>query len=392
MRIAYFDCFSGAGGDMIVGSLIDAGADAASLQASLHGMGLEGFKLSISKIKKQGFAATRFEVHLDEQHKHAHRHLKHIREILDRANLPERVHQRSNTIFERLAVAEAKVHNSTIEKVHFHEVGAVDAILDIVGACFAIDMLNVDRVLCSPIPTGSGTVRCEHGLMPIPAPGTAELLKDVPLTACDEPGELTTPTAAAVLTTLAESFGAMPAMSIRSIGYGAGTRDGVTRPNLLRVFIGETTNSSPFDTDQIVVLETNLDDASPQAIAHCMDRLLDAGALDVFTMPIVMKKSRPGTLLTVLCEPTRREEMEAIIFAETPTFGIRRREAARTILRRRFETVQTTLGPIRVKIGESNGGQLTASPEYEDCKTIAAKHNVPLREVIAIAQQALQSR
>lgn len=377
---------------MIVGALIDAGADAASFQESLHAIGLDGFKLSINKIKKQGFAATRFDVQLDDQHKHAHRHLKHIREILDRANLPERVHQRANTIFERLAVAEAKVHNSTIEKVHFHEVGAVDAILDIVGACLAIDMLNIDRVLSSPIPTGSGTVRCEHGLMPIPAPGTAELLKGVPLAACDEVGELTTPTAAAVLTTLAESFGAMPAMSIRSIGYGAGTRDGVSRPNLLRVFIGDSTDVGPFVTDQIVVLETNLDDAAPQVIAHCMDRLFDAGALDVFALPIVMKKSRPGTLLTVLCEPARREEMEAIVFAETPTFGIRRLEAARTILRRRFETVQTTLGPIRMKIGDSGNGRVTASPEFEDCKTIAAKHNVPLRDVIAIAQQAWQSR
>lgn len=392
MTLAYFDCFSGAGGDMIVGALVDAGLNPDELRVRLMTLGLEGFALSISKVKKQGFAATRFEVRLDESARRPHRHLHHIRGLVDGAELPDRVHARAMGIFERLAEAEARVHGTTVDQVHFHEVGAVDAVLDIVGACLALDLLRIDRVICSPIPVGSGTVRCEHGLMPVPAPATAELLKGVPLAPCDEPGEWTTPTAAAVLTAITNEYGPMPAMSVQAIGYGAGSREGPTRPNLLRVFLGETREHTHCDSDGVLILETNLDDASPQLIAHAMDRLFEAGALDVFAVPIVMKKSRPGTLLTVISKPADAETMERIVFSETPTFGLRRRWSDRSILRRRIETVNTRFGSIRIKIGERTGCGVMVSPEYEDCKAAAVMHHVALREVISVAEQAWRSR
>ena len=456
MSLAYFDCFSGAGGDMIVAALIDAGAHVEQLRARLatlsepsrareeavtpatsdtplpdgrgsdrggfkeptlqgsekRGRGsdqesplpdgrgtagrgsdrggfkeptLQGYTLHIEKVKKQGFAATRFRVDLDAQTKQPHRHLKHVVQIIHAADLPALVKERSIAIFTRLAEAEAKVHGSTIEKVHFHEVGAIDAIIDVVGAVTALDLLGVERVLCSAIPVGSGTVKCEHGVMPVPAPAVAEMLKGIPIATCDEVGEMTTPTAAAILTTLCTSFGPVPDMTIRSVGYGAGTRDGLTRPNVLRVLIGDAAHA-PWETDQVAVLETNVDDATPQVIGFCMERLLAAGALDVYSVPIQMKKHRPGVVLTVLCAPGDAAVLERIIFAETPTLGIRRRTENRSKLSRRVETVQTEYGPIRVKIGEGDG-LLTVTPEYEDCKAAALKHNVPLHKAMDAARR-----
>lgn len=390
MTIAYFDCFSGAGGDMIVAALLDAGAGTEELRARLapfHEPTAHGFALHIEKIKKQGFSATKFRVDLNREVPQPHRHLKHVVQIISAANLPSLVAQRAIAIFTRLAEAEAKVHGSTIEKVHFHEVGAIDAIIDVVGAVTALDMLKVERVICSAIPVGSGTVKCDHGIMPVPAPATAELLRGVPIAACDEVGEMTTPTAAAILTTLAESFGPIPALTIRSVGYGAGTRDGIARPNVLRVLIGDAVESAGgFDTDQVAVLETNLDDTTPQAIGFCSERLLAAGAWDVFNVPIQMKKHRPGVLLTVLCAPHDAAAMERIIFAETPTLGIRRRIENRSKLARRIETVQTQFGPIRVKIGDADERR-TVAPEYEDCRTAALQHSVPLHEVMEAARR-----
>jgi uncharacterized protein (TIGR00299 family) protein len=385
MKIAYFDCLSGAGGDMIVASLIDAGADADALRDKLAALNVGGYSLSVERVNKQGFAAMRYHVELDEPSQQPHRHLKDIIEILDRSAVPMKVKQRATRIFERLAEAEANVHGTTVEKIHFHEVGAVDAIVDVVGAVLALDLLGVERMVCSPIPVGSGTVTCDHGVMPVPAPATAELLRGVPLSACDEPGELTTPTAAAVLTTLATGFGPLPSMTVTAIGYGAGTRDGQRVPNVLRVMIGETTDDP--DTDAITVLETNLDDATPELVAHCMERLLSQGALDVYAVPIHMKKSRVGVMLTVLCSHDQAAAMEAILFAETTTFGVRRQSVTRTIMRRRHETVTTPFGDLRVKIGE-RGGVVTVSPEYEDCKAAARKHKTALREVIAAANAA----
>ncbi|UCC30387.1 MAG: nickel pincer cofactor biosynthesis protein LarC [Phycisphaerales bacterium] len=389
MSIAYFDCFCGAGGDMIVASLVDAGASAEVLREGLASLGLGGYTLSIESVNKQGFAATRFHVQLGEHVQQPHRHLEQIAEILENSGLQRSAKEKATRIFERLAEAEAKVHGTSIEKVHFHEVGAVDAIMDVVGVVLAMDQLHVERVICSPIPTGSGTVICDHGVMPVPAPATSELLKGVPIAACDEAGELITPTGAAILTTLAAEFGPLPAMTVDSIGYGAGTREGHRRPNVLRVLIGETTRNG--DADEIAVLETNLDDASPEVVGHCMERLLTEGALDVYAVPIHMKKSRTGVVLTVLCEPGRAEAMQRLLFAETTTFGVRRHNAARVKMSRRHVTVNTPFGDIRVKVGERNG-VVTASPEFGDCRAAAEKHNVPLREVITAANAAWSAK
>jgi uncharacterized protein (TIGR00299 family) protein len=389
MTIAYFDCFSGAGGDMLVASLIDGGADAEALKEQLAALPIGGYALSIEPISKQGFAATRFRVELDPEQSQPHRHLADIIRILDASRLADEVKRNAARIFERLAAAEARVHGTAVESVHFHEVGAVDAILDVVGAVTALDMLGVEQVACSPIPVGSGTVTCAHGVMPVPAPATAELLKGVPLAPSQETGELTTPTAAAVLSTLATAFGPPPAMTVGSVGYGAGTREGKTTPNLLRVLIGQANDAG--DTDRITVLETNLDDASPELVGHCMERLLNEGALDVYAVPIHMKKSRTGVLLTVLCEAPRAGAMERILFAETTTFGIRRVQVDRTKLRRHHEKVVTPFGEIRMKVGVLEG-IATASPEYEDCKAAARANGVALRDVFAAANQAWAAR
>ncbi len=391
MKTAYFDCFSGAGGDMIVAALIDAGANADAIRDGFASLGLDGYALSIERISKQGFAATRFHVELDKQADQPHRHLATITDILDRSTLPLTVKQKATRIFQRLAEAEAKVHGTSVEEVHFHEVGAVDAILDVVGAVLALELLGVERVVCSPIPTGSGTVTCEHGVMPVPAPAAAELLKGIPIASCDEVGEMTTPTAAAVLTTLANDFGPLPNVTLSDIGYGAGTREGRTRPNLLRVLLGEAADHDEADADEITVLETNLDDASPELVGHCTERLLDEGALDVYAVPIHMKKSRSGVVLTVLCQHHQVPAMERILFAETTTFGIRRHSVTRTKMQRRHEAVTTPFGQVRMKVG-TRGGVETVSPEYEDCKAAAAKHGVPLRDVIAAANAAWAGR
>lgn len=385
MKIAYFDCFCGAGGDMIVAALIGAGADADALREGLASLGIGGYDISIAPVNRQGFAATRFHVELETPGKQPYRHLKQIVGIINNSTLPLPAKEKAIRIFERLAKAEAKVHGTDVEKVHFHEVGAVDAIVDVVGAVLALQQLGVERIICSPIPTGSGTITCDHGTIPIPAPATAELLIGVPLAACDDVGELITPTAAAVLTTLAHEFGPMPAMTVTSIGYGAGSRDTEKRANVLRVLIGRL--EAEGEADEIAVLEANLDDASPELVGHCMDRLLSEGALDAYTVPIHMKKSRTGLVLTVFCRPEQTPVMEQLIFAETTTFGIRRHSVTRAKLRRRHETVSTPFGSVRMKVGQ-RGGVVTASPEFEDCKAAALRHGVPLREVIAAANTA----
>ena len=392
MKIAYFDCFNGAAGDMIVAALLDAGADAEALRSGLDSLGVGGYALSIEKITKQGFAATRFRVDLDPSSDQPHRHLKQVVEIINGGKLSVAVTAKAIAIFERLAEAEAAVHATSVEKVHFHEVGAVDAIVDVVGAVLACELLGVEEIICSPIPVGSGTVTCEHGVIPVPAPATARMLKGVPLAASDETGELTTPTGAAVLTTLASRFGAIPAMTMTAVGVGAGSREGRSRPNILRVLLG-TTGDAGSDADRIVQLETNLDDASPEIIGYCQQRLLDAGALDVYTVPIHMKKWRTGVVLTVLCKPGDADALERIVFAETTTFGVRRQTLDRHTMHRRSERVTTPFGEIRVKIGR-RGDIETISPEYDDCRAAAIEHDTPLRDVVAAARAAwsVQSR
>lgn len=367
---------------MILGAMIAAGLDEGELRGDLAKLPLEGYRIDIQRVKKQGIAAVKFDVHAEGDH--GHRHLHHITRIIDAADLAPRVKERATRIFTRLAEAEAKIHGSTIEKVHFHEVGAVDAIIDIVGASIGVERLGIERIACSPIPTGNGTVTCQHGVMPVPAPATAELLAGVPLADCDEMGELTTPTGAAILTTLCRDFGPIPAMRIGRIGYSAGTRDGKRRPNVLRLIIGDAA-PGPAEHDEIVQLEANLDDCTGEQIAYAMERLFEAGALDVFHTPVTMKKSRPGVVMSVLAPIEKESECERVLFAETTTFGVRRSVHTRRKLTRRLDTVKTPHGEIRVKVGLLGNDVVRIAPEYEDCAAAARKAGVPLTDVMTAA-------
>ena len=397
MAIGYFDCFSGASGDMILGALVSAGLTPETLRADLARMPVGDYELKIHDVTRQGFAATKVDVTLTGTA--GHRRLQDITNIIATADLPLVVRDRARRIFVRLAEAEAKVHGTTPDQVHFHEVGAVDAIVDIVGAVVGLHRLGVERVVCSPIPTGSGTITCRHGVMPIPAPATAELLAGVPIAECNETGELTTPTGAAILTTLADGYGPLPAMTIRRIGWGAGTREGAHRPNILRLFVGEPGEAAMSaaeqealsqTADEIVVLEANLDDATGEQIGHAFEALFAAGALDVYTTPITMKKNRPGVLLSVLAPFDKQRACEGVLFAETTTFGIRRSICSRRKLARSIETVSTRFGDIRVKVGRG-GGEPIAAPEYEDCARAARERGVPLRDVMFEARRAWQA-
>ena len=373
---------------MICASLLDAGADSAQLREKLSLLDVPGYSLEINKINKQGFSSTKFDVILDPSEEKPHRHLHHITDIINNSKLDDSVKKTSIEIFTKLAEAEARVHGSTIEKVHFHEVGAVDAIVDICSAVILFDMLNIDAIHCSKLTVGSGTVKCDHGIMPVPAPATAELIRNVPFKSGPEEAELLTPTAAAILTTLSKSFGELPDFSIESIGYGAGTRDNTHLPNVLRVMISSNNMQNDFQ-DSITVLETNLDDISPEITGHTLNLLLDAGALDAFVQPIQMKKFRPGFILTVLCENEKVDDLETIIFRETSTFGIRKTSASRSKLKRTHETVTTPAGKVRMKIGVNESGRImTASPEFSDCEKLAVESGLPLKEIMSMAEQA----
>jgi uncharacterized protein (TIGR00299 family) protein len=320
----------------------------------------------------------------DHDHGHHHgRHLGQILDMVDRADYVERADNRIRRVFRRLAEAEAKVHRTTAEKIHFHEVGAVDSIVDIVGAALALELLGVDRILCSPIPMGSGRINCAHGVLPVPAPATAELMRDGVIAPSDAEGELCTPTGAAVLTTLAESFTTLPAMAVQSIGYGAGGREDPGRINLLRVFVG--TEDPDGQVDAAVELTANIDDASGEVIGAAIDALLAAGALDVWATPISMKKSRPAVQVSVLCSPGDADAIEEILFRQTTTIGVRRHRCNRTRLDRRHETVDTPYGAVRVKISGRRGDDYTVAPEFDDCRRAAEAHNVPVKEVQAAA-------
>lgn len=382
-RIAYFDCFCGAAGDMILAALVDAGLPVQTLQDAVASLKLPGVRIAAEPVRRHGLAATLVSVHVGEAAPRKHRHLRHIFEIIDACGLPARVTERAKAIFQRLAEAEAAVHGTSVEKVHFHEVGADDALVDIVGTCAGLEALQVERIVCSPIPPGSGTVCCEHGVMPVPAPAAAVLLKGVPLAVCDEPGELTTPTGAAILTTLAESYGPLPELTPVAIGVGAGSREGQTRANILRVFLGDppARPAGEAASDTVVVLETQLDDTPGQNLAFACEQLLAAGALDVFVVPISMKKGRPGQLVSVLCRPQDADRLEETLFVQTRTFGVRRHAARRTRLIRRHDTVQTRFGPIRVKVGSLRGQIVQAWPEYEDCAAAARAHGADLQTV-----------
>ena len=392
MRIAYFDCFSGVAGDMTLAALIHAGLDPAVLRDMIERLGLPGVTLHVESAKRHGIAATHVDVRIDESEKKAHRHLPHIIDIIQRADFTEPVQAKAIATFERLAEAEASVHGTTPDKVHFHEVGAADAIVDICGACLGLHTLEIEAVYCSPVPTGSGTVQCAHGLMPVPAPATAELLKGVPIAPVEEPGELTTPTGAALVKTLVTEFGPLPEMRIEQVGYGAGTRIGKTRPNVLRVLVGEIAAAPDGETDSVAVLEAQVDDSDGQRLAYTVEQLLAAGALDAYLVPIMMKKGRPGQLITVLTPPAAVATTERILLSETSTLGVRRSTVWRTKLPRRFETVETPYGSLPVKVTSRPGGGLQAWPEYDDCAARAREHQVPLRQVQEAALWAWQQR
>ena len=384
MQIAYLDCASGVSGDMMLGALVDAGVDLAAVQAGIDSLGLPSCRLAVEEVKKRGFRALQLTVVHEPEH--AHRHLHDIVEMIDRSSLTDSQRDLALRIFQRLAKAEAQVHGSTIEKVHFHEVGAVDSIADIVGSAIAWDLLGVDRVICSPVPTGTGFVQIAHGRCAIPAPATGELLTGVPLAASEVEGELTTPTGAAIVSTLASQFGPLPAMTIASIGYGAGQAD-FEHPNLLRLLVGESSEVVT-DTDRIVLLETNLDDATGESIGHCTEQLLKAGALDVATSALQMKKNRPGVLLSVQCRPADAERLAHLVFRETSTLGLRRTSLERLTLPRRSESVATPWGEVAGVVAVLPDKTERFSPEYASCSQIADKHQVPLAAVEAAARQA----
>jgi len=389
-RLLHFDCFSGISGDMTLAALLDLGVPEVLVQEALNSLELPG-KLVVSKIKKSGMAATYIKV--EAEHEHKHRHLKHVNEIIERGKLPPNAKRIAKEMFLKLAEAEAAVHATTIEKVHFHEVGAVDSIFDFVGCAVGFDHLGIDEFTSRSVPTGSGMVQCDHGLMPIPAPATALLLKGVPLAEGDVTGELTTPTGAAILKTFVSRFEAAPAMTIEKIGVGAGTRDLPDRPNVLRLLLGEAVESASSkdrETDAIWQLETNIDDAPAEVVGYTIERLFEAGALDVFSTPIQMKKLRPGVLLTVLCSEGDRSAMEAILFEETGTLGVRRSRKERSKLPRREATVKTKWGEIAGKCAWESG-RWRFAPEFDACAAVARANGVPLRDVFLSAETAFAS-
>jgi uncharacterized protein (TIGR00299 family) protein len=450
MRIAYLECFSGMSGDMFLGALVDAGVSPQLLEDTVAALNL-GARLEISRVVRSGLSATKVDVwvgeekdlprqeywerqrdHEDHQHLHdnhhvlehfAHSHLAsgeiaqaevpapqehthtcehshshnhgrgltEIRLIISAASISDGAKETAIAIFEALGRAEAKIHNTSVESVLFHEVGAVDAMVDIVCAAVGAEALGVEEFICSPLNVGGGTVKCAHGTLPVPAPATVELLADAPVYSSGLQAELVTPTGAAILKTLASRFAAFPEMKIEKSGYGAGSRDFPGHPNVVRLTLGQSASSAiaaSTASETVTVLEANLDDLNPQVFGYVMDRLLDEGALDVFGMPVQMKKNRPGTLLTVLCRPEDSGKLTQLIFTETTTLGVRRRDEMRQTLARRWESVGTPWGEVRIKVASMNGTVTNYAPEYEDCRRIAAEHRVPLKAVMQEAAQA----
>ena len=420
MRIAYLDCFSGISGDMFLGALVDAGVSFELLQETVAALNV-GATLERSRVDRSGISATKVDVLVqgqkdlpreefwassqkqahevkpeDSAHGHSHgRHLSSILKIVAAAPISDSARKTASAIFSILGEAEAKVHNVAVEKVHFHEVGAADAIVDIVCAAVGADALQVDCILVSALNVGGGTVKCEHGILPVPAPATLELLKGIPIYSGEVQKELVTPTGAAIVRVLARGFGELPAMTAEAIGYGAGVRDFAGHSNVLRLVVGNAIElvAAPdkrkvdMTGEEIAVLETNLDDLTPQVLAYAAERLLAAGALDVFTTAIQMKKGRSGTLISVLSKPGDETRLGGILLSETSTLGIRSRRERRQVLARRQQVVQTQWGEVRIKVGSSGDTELNAAPEYEDCCRIATASNLPLKTVM---QEALR--
>lgn len=428
MRLLYFDCFSGAAGDMVLGALIDAGVPFEDVRRALGSLAVDPKAVSVERVLRCGVSATKFNVrgeahpddhdhahdhehghdhghhphapshprtpaptHHETVHHHAHRSLKEIERLIDGSALSAAGKGRAKELFARLAEAEAAIHNMPVEQVHLHEVGALDSIVDIVGSVFALEALGVSRIVASPLNVGSGMIRSAHGRYPVPAPATARLLTGAPIYSGPQQAELVTPTGALLVTGYASTYGAVPAMRLETIGYGAGTRDFKDTPNVLRVLIGETASDAP--SHAVVVMEAEIDDMNPQIFGLVMDRLLAAGALDVFYTPIQMKKNRPGTLLTVVAAPDARERLAAILFRETTTIGVRYREMVRECLDRETVTVRTPMGDVRIKVARRDGELFNASPEFDDLARLAAESGRPVKEVQAAAMKAfIESR
>lgn len=383
-KVAYFDCFSGISGDMTLGVLVDLGLKPEVLKDELLKLNLDGYKISFNKVQKHSITGTKVDIELDNhdhhhEHNHHGRHLSDIIKLISESQLNQDVKDMAEKIFTRLGEAEAKVHNVDIEKIHFHEVGAVDSILDIVGSAIGINALGIDKIYSSPLPLGQGFVKSSHGVIPVPAPATVELLRGIPAKRTEISAELVTPTGAAIISTITDSFGPIPDMTIENIGYGAGTKDFTEQPNLLRVIIG--TSKDVYESDVINVVETNIDDMSPQVYDLLMDKLFSIGALDVFLTPILMKKNRPAIKLTVLVESTKLQEACACILSETTTMGVRIYEANRKKLAREMTEIETEYGKVNVKLGKIGDEVIKIIPEYDNCKQLAEKNNVPIMKV-----------
>ncbi len=388
MTLIYVDAFAGAAGDMLLGALLDAGADEAALRRHLATLPVDGYELDVRPEVRHGLRATRAEVRLDHHAHHAHRGLADVVEILDAGDLPGRAPAYAKAVFRRLAEAEATVHGTTPEEIHFHEVGAVDAIVDIAGVATALALLAMDRLACSPLPMGSGYVEAAHGRLPVPAPAVVELVRGCPTAECGEGGERTTPTGAAILVTLAEAFGPIPPMVPEAVGYGAGEREGEHLANCVRVVVGHDSSTDGADRDTLWLVEANLDDATGESIGAATGAILAAGARDVWLTPVTMKKGRPGVVVSCLADDGAREAVEEAVFVHTPTFGLRRRRVQRSLLTRTHVEARTPYGTVRMKVGSRGGRVMTASPEYADCLRAAEQGGVAVRTVLDAARAA----
>jgi len=384
MTLAYFDCFSGISGDMTLGALIDAGVSIDALRAELAGLNLSGFEIRAEKVKRSGIAATKVHVIIDEKDQKT-RNLADILALIERSSLTEAVKEKSSRIFKRLADAEARAHGTTPDKIHFHEVGALDSIVDNIGSVIGLELLGITRIMASAINVGSGTIKTAHGMLPVPAPATAELLAGIPFYQSSTPFELTTPTGAVIISTLASSFGLMPPMKVDRIAHGAGDKEFPGLPNFLRLLIGQAVTE--YQSDATTVIETNIDDMNPQVYDYVIERLMAQGAQDAYLTPIIMKKGRPAIMLSVLADASKTDVIVDTIFRETTSIGVRIQEKGRKKLTREINEITTPYGKVRIKISRLNGEVLTATPEFDDCKKIADEKHVALIRVIEDAKR-----
>jgi pyridinium-3,5-bisthiocarboxylic acid mononucleotide nickel chelatase len=402
VKILYFDCFAGAAGDMILGALLDAGLPFDELKRALGSLAVEGWDISVDRVVKTGLTAAKFRVH-EHSHahaggepQHAHHHLKHIFAAIERSALSANGKARATQMFRRLGEAEAAIHGTTLEKVHLHEVGALDSIIDIVGAVFAIEWFKADRIVVSPINVGGGMVTSAHGVFPVPAPATLALLKNAPVYSSGIQAELLTPTGALILTEYASAFGPVPAMTVDRVGYGAGDRELKETPNVVRVIVGEAQEIKPQAASptpqQVAVLECEIDDMNPQIFGALMERLYGAGALEVFYSAVQMKKNRPGTLMTIVAKPEQRETMIEMVFRESTTIGVRYQELLRECLDREMVAVATPLGPVRFKVARRNGRIFNAQPEFDDLAKLSQERGIPIKDLQALAHKAWLDR